>query len=169
LPIQIGWNLSVEKIDTFFERQETRGYKFDIDSKGNVFIVEMVKDEHTAVVKRLDKYFEVPNGGVADDPPIDVLEFSSKKNSFGSFSLVISFITFSCPIKAHYKPCGRDKPSAPDIAIFPGLSIIPKPPTPPSQCGLRAPSRHNEIPPVNKTVGSVHIRFIPHFFSLVLS
>jgi len=90
----------VEKIDTFFERQDTRGYKFDIASKGNVFIVEMEKAEHASVVARLQKYFEVPNGGVADNPPIDVLGASGKINSFGLLSLVISFITFSYPISS---------------------------------------------------------------------
>ncbi|CAG8607133.1 13380_t:CDS:2 [Funneliformis caledonium] len=144
LPIQIGWNLSVEKIDTFFERQDTRGYKFDIDSKGNIFIVEMEKAEHASVVGLLQKYFEVPNGGIIINPPIDVLGAS-----------------------AHYKPRGRGKPSAPDIAIYPSLSIIPKPPTPapPPQFGLRIlrapriPSRHREIPPVDKT-GRPHARIM---------
>jgi hypothetical protein len=79
----------VKKIDTFFERQDTRGYKFDIDSRGNVFIIEMEKDERGFVIKRLEKYFDVPNGGVVDNPPIDVGGSSGKKNSFGSLSLVI--------------------------------------------------------------------------------
>ncbi|CAB4414156.1 unnamed protein product [Rhizophagus irregularis] len=143
-PIQIGWNLSVEKIDTFFERQDTRGYKFDIDSRGNVFIVELKKAEHAFVVARLKKYFDVPNRGVADNPPIDVAGAS-----------------------AHYKPRGRGKPSAPDIAIYPSLSIIPKPPTPapPPQRGLRIlraprrPSRYREILPVDKT-GRPHARIM---------
>ncbi|CAG8466220.1 2678_t:CDS:2, partial [Dentiscutata erythropus] len=104
---KIGWNLSVKKIDTFFERQDTRGYKFEIDPRGNVFIVEMEKAEHASAVARLIKYFEVPNGGVADNHPIDVLGSS-----------------------AHYQPRGRGKPSAPDIAIYPGLTIIPKSPIP---------------------------------------
>ncbi len=90
----------MKKIDAFFERQDTRGYKFDTDSRGNVFIVEMEKDEHASVVARLQEYFKVPNGGVADNPPIDVLGASGKKNSFGSRSLVISFITFSYPISS---------------------------------------------------------------------
>ncbi|CAI2162339.1 12590_t:CDS:2 [Funneliformis geosporum] len=72
LPIQIGWNLSVEKIDTFFERQDTCGYKFDIDPRGKVFIVEMEISEHNFVVERLKDYFKVHNGGVVYDPPIDV-------------------------------------------------------------------------------------------------
>ncbi|RIA95862.1 hypothetical protein C1645_872488 [Glomus cerebriforme] len=69
---KIGWNLSVEKFDTFFEHHDTHGYKFDIDQRGNVFIVEMEKAERAFVVARLQKYFDVPNGGVADNLLIDV-------------------------------------------------------------------------------------------------
>src|SRR5213080_2869420 len=101
LPIQIGWNLSVKKIDNFFERHDTSGYKFDIDSRGNVFIVEMETAEHAFVVARLQEYFKVPNGGVVDDPPIDVVGASSKKNSFELHRLIISFIIFSNSIIAH--------------------------------------------------------------------
>src|SRR2546430_3295886 len=85
LPIQIGWNLSVEKIDTFFEHHDTRGYKFDIDSRGNVFIVEMKKAEYFMAVNQLQRYFEVPNGGVIINPPIDVTCNAGRKNSFGLF------------------------------------------------------------------------------------
>ncbi|CAG8739288.1 17819_t:CDS:10 [Dentiscutata erythropus] len=72
--------------------------------------------------------------------------------------LVISFIIFSSSIIAHYQPRGGRKPSVPDIAIYPSLNIIPKPPIPssPPQHGLsfirRTPSRHCEIPPVDKSV-----------------
>ena len=72
----------MKKIDNFFERHDTHGYKFDIDSRGNVFIVEMEKDEHASVVGLLQKYFEVPNGGVADNPPIDVGGALGKKKFF---------------------------------------------------------------------------------------
>ena len=90
----------MKKIDTFFERHDTRGYKFDIDSRGNIFIVEMEKDEHASVVGQLQIYFGVPNGAIIDNRPIDVLGSSGKKNSFESLSLVISFITFSYPISS---------------------------------------------------------------------
>ncbi|PKC72838.1 hypothetical protein RhiirA1_451834 [Rhizophagus irregularis] len=69
---KISWNLSVEKIDTFFERQDIREYKFDIDSRGNVFIVELKKVEHAFVIARFKNYFDVPNRDVANNPPIDV-------------------------------------------------------------------------------------------------
>nr|CAG8599770.1 13692_t:CDS:2 [Entrophospora candida] len=91
-------------MDNFFERHDTCGYKFDIDSKGNVFIVEMKLDEYAFVVAQLQNYFEVPNGGVVGDPPIDV--------------------------GAHYQPNGGGLPSAPDVAIFPSLNIIPPSPAP---------------------------------------
>ncbi|CAG8489220.1 6375_t:CDS:2 [Gigaspora rosea] len=163
LPIQIGWNLSVKKIDSFFESQDTRGYKFEIDPKGNVFIVEMEGTVHCSVVKRLTKYFDVPNGAEADDPPIDVMGAASKKNSFGSLSLVISFIIFSCPIIEHYQPNGAGTPSAPDIAIYPGLTVVPIPPIPapppPRRFRSPRPSRHLEIPPVDLS-GRTHARIM---------
>ncbi|RHZ69493.1 hypothetical protein Glove_283g92 [Diversispora epigaea] len=150
LPLQIGWNLSVETIDAFFECHETPGYKFDIDSKGNVFIIEMEKDEHSATTLRLLDYFRAPNGGNTDNPPIDALINST-----------------------HYRPHGAGRQLAPDVAVFPSLSFIPKPPTPLSPTPLpphrrlrygrrvhpRPPPRHLDIPPVN-TSGRPHARII---------
>ena len=72
----------MEKIDTFFERHDTRGYKFDIDLKGNVFVVDMKSDEHASVVSLLQDYFKVPNGGVIYNPPINVMGSPGKKKSF---------------------------------------------------------------------------------------
>ena len=80
--------MSAEEIDTFFEHHDTRGYKFDIDSRGNVFIVDMEKDEHASVVGQLQIYFGVPNGAIIDNRPIDVLGSSGKKNSFGCLVLL---------------------------------------------------------------------------------
>ncbi|CAG8761124.1 36382_t:CDS:2, partial [Gigaspora margarita] len=131
-------NLLVKKIDTFFERQDTRGYKFEIDPKGNVFIVEIEMVVHASVVTLLQYYFKIPNGGVIVNPPIDVLGSS-----------------------AHYQPNGEGKPSAPDIAIYPRLTIIPMPPIPdlPPQCRLSFHSsrlsQHLEISAVDTSVGSV--------------
>ncbi|CAG8663532.1 7591_t:CDS:2, partial [Paraglomus brasilianum] len=106
----IGWNLSVETIDAFFEGHETPGYKFDIDSEGNVFIVEMEGAEHTSVIELLIDYFKIPNGGIILNAPIKV-EINS----------------------AHYRPYGR------------GLG--------------RRPSRHLEIPPVDRG-GRPHARIM---------
>ncbi|RIB19801.1 hypothetical protein C2G38_2035776 [Gigaspora rosea] len=137
---KIGWNLSVKKIDSFFESQDTRGYKFEIDPKGNVFIVEMEGTVHCSVVKRLTKYFDVPNGAEADDPPIDVMGAAK-----------------------HYQPNGAGTPSAPDIAIYPGLTVVPIPPIPapppPRRFRSPRPSRHLEIPPVDLS-GRTHARIM---------
>ncbi|CAG8844184.1 39096_t:CDS:2, partial [Gigaspora margarita] len=100
----------MKKINTFFEHQNTHGYKFEINPKGNVFIVEMEKAVHRFVVAQLIKYFEVPNGGVTNNSPIDIAGSLDRKNSFRSLSLVISFIIFSCLIIAHYQLYGRGKP-----------------------------------------------------------
>src|SRR2546421_173535 len=72
-PLQIGWKESVETIDAFFERHETTQFKFHVDSEGNVVIVEIEKAAHFATVRLLHQYFEVPNGGVFLNPPIDVM------------------------------------------------------------------------------------------------
>ncbi|KAF0425643.1 hypothetical protein F8M41_006303 [Gigaspora margarita] len=102
----------------------------------------MEKAVHGSVVAQLMRDFGVPNGGVTYNPPIDVL---------GSL--------------AHYQPNGEGKPSAPDIAIYPGLTIIPMPPIPdpPPQRRLsfRSPrlSRHLEIPAVD-TSGRPHARIM---------
>jgi hypothetical protein len=83
LPLQIGWNLSLKAIDAFFERQETSGYKFDVDSKGNAFIVEMGKAVRFSVIGLLQDYFKVPNGGNFNNPPINVVANAGKRNSYG--------------------------------------------------------------------------------------
>ena len=72
----------METIDAFFEGHETPGYKFDIDSEGNVFIVEMEGAEHTSVIELLIDYFKIPNGGIILNAPIKV-EINSGKNHFG--------------------------------------------------------------------------------------
>jgi len=74
----------VETINAFFERHETPGYKFDVDSEGNVFIVEMEGAERTSVIALLIKYFNIPNGGISIilNAPI-IVEINSGKNYFG--------------------------------------------------------------------------------------
>ncbi|KAF0517054.1 hypothetical protein F8M41_016960 [Gigaspora margarita] len=144
LPIQIGWNLSVKKINTFFEHQDTCGYKFEINPKGNVFIVEMEKAVHASVVTLLQDYFKFPNGGVIINSLIDVLGSSV----------------------AHYQPNGEGKLPAPRYCYkYSGLTIILMPliPDPPPQRKLsfRSPrlSRYLEISAVD-TLGRPHTRII---------
>ncbi|CAI2166298.1 12589_t:CDS:2 [Funneliformis geosporum] len=77
---------------------------------------------------------------------------------------------FSNSIISHYQLRGRGLPSAPDVAVFPGLNIIPPPPvpTPRRTQGRRTlpmlrrrtastTFRHNEIPPVTRS-GRSHAR-----------
>ena len=71
LPFQIGTKVSVNHYNSFLDHNESSGYKFHWDS-GNVYIVDMANPEHESVVIRLIKYFNLPNGGVDDDPPIDI-------------------------------------------------------------------------------------------------
>ncbi|CAG8806881.1 14740_t:CDS:2, partial [Dentiscutata erythropus] len=97
----------------------------------------MKKAEYAFVVALLQDYFKVPNRSSIINPPITVLGAS-----------------------AHYQPCGGGRPSAPDIAIYPSLKIILKPPipTPPPQYILRfvcrtspRTSRYCEISPVDQS------------------
>ncbi|RIB06499.1 hypothetical protein C2G38_2277376, partial [Gigaspora rosea] len=72
---------------------------------------------------------------------------------------------------SYYQPSRRDKPFASDIAIYPGLTIIPKPliPASPLQCRLSfyspRPFQHLEIFTVDKSVGSGSeiSDFVPNF------
>ena len=80
LPFQIGSRVAVEAYNNFLENNESTGYKFHLEN-GNVYIVDMAGPEHEALVSRLFKYFNVPNGGIDDDSPIDIA-LQSCKNSF---------------------------------------------------------------------------------------
>ncbi|RHZ57532.1 hypothetical protein Glove_386g13 [Diversispora epigaea] len=141
---EIGWNLSVKKIYAFFGRHDSFGFKFEVDSKGNVFMVEMKLGVYGSVVSLLQSYFKFPNGSRIYEAPISV----------------------SCAL-AHYHPHGRGRPIAPDIAICPDLSIIPKPTPPPflkhrlfyCMAHPRAPLRYLGIPSVGIT-GLPHARIM---------
>ncbi|CAG8489197.1 6374_t:CDS:2 [Gigaspora rosea] len=104
--------------------------------------------------------FDVDSVHADIDPRGNVFIVEMKKAEHAS--VVARLIRyFKVPNGAHYQPRGRDKPFAPDIAIYPGLTILPKPPipAPPSQRRLNfhppRPSRHLEILAVDKSVGSV--------------
>jgi len=70
----------VEDYNTFLDHNESSGYKFHWDN-GNVYIIDMAYTEHEAVVRLLQKYFEVPNNGVIRGP-IKALGQPCKKFSF---------------------------------------------------------------------------------------
>jgi hypothetical protein len=79
LPLQIGSKILEEAYNHFLEHNTSKGYKFCWDD-GNIYIVGMAKYEHERIVLRLIKYFEVPNGGVDDDPPIALTLQACKKS-----------------------------------------------------------------------------------------
>ncbi|RIA80857.1 hypothetical protein C1645_837937 [Glomus cerebriforme] len=103
LPFQIGSRVSVEAYNTFLKKNDSTGYKFHWDN-GDVYIVDMPNPEHEAVVSRLYCYFKVPNGGVDDDPPIDI--------ALQSY---------------HYDPTNVGIKIAPDIAICPHSTLVQAP------------------------------------------
>ena len=79
LPLQIGSKVLEKAYNNFLEHNTSKGYKFHWDN-GNVYIVGMAKSEHEMIVIRLIKYFEVPNGGVDDISPIDLMLQACKKS-----------------------------------------------------------------------------------------
>ncbi|CAG8609071.1 5028_t:CDS:2 [Paraglomus brasilianum] len=103
LPLQIGSKVLEEAYNNFLEHNTSKGYKFHWDN-GNVYIVGMSKCEHESIVLRLIMYFKVPNGGVDDDPPID-----------------ITLQTF------HRNPSHIKTKIAADIAICPDIALVQDP------------------------------------------
>ncbi|RGB23594.1 hypothetical protein C1646_774277 [Rhizophagus diaphanus] len=112
LPLQIGSKISVKEYNTFLNRNENTGYKFNWE-RGEVFIVEMAKAVHEAAISYIEDCFKEPNNGVKVGP-IKVL---------------------SQPL--HYKPTGHGEQFAPDVAVcgrVPNVvkPLIPHPGPPPS-------------------------------------
>ncbi|PKK61815.1 hypothetical protein RhiirC2_718158 [Rhizophagus irregularis] len=103
LPFQIGSRVSVEAYNNFLENNVSTGYKFHWDN-GDVYIVDMASPEHEALVTWLFKYFNIPNGGVDDDPPIDI--------ALQSY---------------HYDPTNVRLKTAADIAICPHITLVQPP------------------------------------------
>ena len=80
LPLQIGWKEKTSKIDSFFERHDAKAYKFDIDSAGNVFIIEMEGGVHASVAVILYRFFDASNGSVnIRKPPITIKHNTGKR------------------------------------------------------------------------------------------
>ena len=112
LPLQIGWKEKLSTIDAFFERHETLPYKFDIDSKRNVFIVEMEGDVHSMLAMTLSYMFNAPNGGILLDPPIQVSRNTGKIISTGLFDYLschssIIFISTRRPLSSRRWRCKK--------------------------------------------------------------
>ncbi|GBC05111.1 hypothetical protein RclHR1_06040002 [Rhizophagus clarus] len=106
LPISIGQNISVKNYHHFLDNNESSGYKFEYND-GEVSIVDMSLREHAATVSLLQRYFNLPNGNTIWNPTIDV--------SGDDF---------------HFSPAGNGVRIAADIAVYPSMSYVPKPPTP---------------------------------------
>jgi hypothetical protein len=77
LPLQIGSNISVKEYNTFLNRNENTGYKFNWE-RGEVFIVEMTKAVREAAVSYIQDCFKEPNNGVKVGP-IEVLNQPCKR------------------------------------------------------------------------------------------
>ncbi|GES91968.1 hypothetical protein GLOIN_2v1734856 [Rhizophagus clarus] len=123
LPLQIGSGISVKNYNTFLERNEKVGYKFRWD-QGRVYIVEMANMDHECVVSILMDCFKAPNNGVLRGP-IKV-----------------------CGQPFHYNPINHREKIAPDIAVFPNSTDVPRPTVP------------YPGPPPGDTVGFSHARII---------
>jgi len=89
LPLQIGWKEKASKIDSFFERHDAKAYKFDIDSAGNVFIIEIRGGVHASVAVILFRFFDAPNGSVTILPPIVIKHNTGKRFVYVIICLII--------------------------------------------------------------------------------
>jgi len=93
LPLHIGAKVTIKNYNTFLRNYGSSGYKFRFqlnsgNCTGEVYIIDMASPEHEDVVFRLQKFFEVPNNGVVDDPLI-VVSGQPCKRIYFSFPLVI--------------------------------------------------------------------------------
>jgi hypothetical protein len=68
LPFQIGKNISVKEYNKFLDRNESSGYKFYLDNKKNVYIIEMAYAPHGCIVSYLQDCFKEPNNRVKLGP-----------------------------------------------------------------------------------------------------
>ncbi|CAG8678218.1 9339_t:CDS:2 [Funneliformis caledonium] len=103
LPFQIGLRVPVEAYNNFLENNGSTGYKLHWDN-GDVYIVNMAIPEREAVVVRLINYFNVLNGSIDDDLPID--------NTLRSF---------------HYDPSNVRIKTAADIEICLHITLVQTP------------------------------------------
>src|SRR4051794_29615464 len=102
LPCRIGTKVAIKNYNTFLHNYGSIGYKFrfnlnDDNKTGEVYIIGMALPEHEDIVSRLQKFFEVPNNGVVDDPPIIVTGQPRKRiysslSNFQIFNILSLFI-----------------------------------------------------------------------------
>ncbi|RHZ75692.1 hypothetical protein Glove_212g214 [Diversispora epigaea] len=103
LPFQIGKGVSLKEYNSFLDRNESTGYKFNWEDK-NVFIIEMATREHKAVIGYLRERFNLPNNLVNIGQPIEV---------------------YGQPF--HYNPTNCREKMAPDVAVCPSEAHVPRP------------------------------------------
>ncbi|GBC10205.1 hypothetical protein RclHR1_09430006 [Rhizophagus clarus] len=106
---KIGSKVTIENYNTFLDHYGSRGYKFQFqlnsdNRTGEVFIIGMATAVHAGIVSRLQKFFEVPNNGVVDDPPI---------------------IVTGQPF--HYVPGGNGIKGAAYVTVRPDVALVPRP------------------------------------------
>ncbi|CAG8654082.1 558_t:CDS:2 [Gigaspora rosea] len=116
---EIWWARIVDRVDELlhnYPKLPKKPLPENSDNKtGNVYIIGMTSLVHELVVTRLQAYFRAPNSGVDDHPPI--------------------YVTGQ---PFHYNPDGSGVQIAPDVAVYPNITFVPKPalstviPPPPS-------------------------------------
>ncbi|CAG8786569.1 6106_t:CDS:2, partial [Dentiscutata erythropus] len=107
LPYPLASDVSMEDYNIFIEKIETNGYKFRYYN-GTVYIVEMCKNDHEAVIDGLRGYFAAHRHTYTlSNAPIQIRGSPSHGSPAGDGSLIL-----------------------PDIAVFPHRTYVPRPPVP---------------------------------------
>ncbi|CAG8647207.1 454_t:CDS:2, partial [Paraglomus brasilianum] len=70
LPLQIGSRVSVKQYNHFLKTQESCGYKFERQLNGDVYIIDMGKSVHGAIVSLLNWFFITVNGSAVFYDPL---------------------------------------------------------------------------------------------------
>ncbi|PKK80121.1 hypothetical protein RhiirC2_725134 [Rhizophagus irregularis] len=113
LPLRIGTNVSIKKFNKFIEYKAPRGYKYQHDDNGNVFIVDMSNTEHARVAFTLGICFNAFNGPGIPAPNRPIVISTDTLHP----SPVVSILR-------------RRRKMAPDLAIAPNEPYVPKPTVP---------------------------------------
>ncbi|RUS32985.1 hypothetical protein BC938DRAFT_473607 [Jimgerdemannia flammicorona] len=114
LPLHIGVNVSVERVNAFLVLCEAPGYNFKINADGNVFIFDVAYAEHEVVVSLIQDCFKVANDGVVRNPLTCVCG-----QPWLTFDLYVVFKLFLYPSLS--SSCGGIV-IAPNIAVSPDIA-----------------------------------------------
>ncbi|CAB4490726.1 uncharacterized protein OCT59_021701 [Rhizophagus irregularis] len=69
---KIGSKITLKEYNNFLIRKESSGYKYQRKSNGDVYVIDMSDPEISHVTYLLQRYFELANGGVFSNPPIEI-------------------------------------------------------------------------------------------------